>query len=95
MEFPVATFFCKQLTVAARLDDSSMLHHYDAIRMLDGREPVGDDQSGAPAAQPLDRFLNMTFGMAIERGGRLIQKQYGRIFEDGAGDRQPLALPSR
>ena len=47
---------------------------------------------GAGFHQPLQSFLHQTFRLRIECGGGLIQNQYGRILENGAGNADTLAL---
>ena len=53
---------------------------------------MGHDQRGAPLAQIVQRFLHFAFGFRIERRGRLVKKQDGRIFENRPRDRDALAL---
>src|SRR3954465_14942579 len=47
--------------VAAGGDEAAVVHHHDAVRRLDGRQPVGDDQGSAVLHQllqgPLHRLL--------------------------------------
>src|SRR5688500_3366397 len=40
-----------ELVMGAELDDASVLQHADAIRVADGREPVGDEDHGPPACR--------------------------------------------
>ena len=49
---------------------------------------------GAGFHQPLQSFLHQTFRLRIECGGGLIQNQYGRILENGAGNADALTLPT-
>jgi hypothetical protein len=37
-------------------------------------------------------ILDRLFGVAVERGGRLVEHQDARIFQDGAGDGDALLL---
>ena len=50
----------------------------------------GDD--GLVFHQPDQRFLNMLFALAVQRRGRLVKNQYRRVFQNGAGNGNPLAL---
>ncbi len=45
-----------------------------------------------PTHQLLDRLLHEALGLRVEGRGGLVENQHWRILEDGAGDRQPLAL---
>ena len=40
----------------------------------------------------LERVLDVLLGVAVERGGGLVEQQDRRRFEDGAGDRDALLL---
>jgi len=53
---------------------------------------VRDDQRGAVLCHPIERVLDVLFGVTIERRGRLVQEQDRRAFEDGTGDGYALLL---
>ncbi len=42
--------------------------------------------------QPVERLLHQALRLVVERTGRFVQQQDRRVFEDGAGDSDPLAL---
>lgn len=70
------------------------LQHDDLVGVGDGAEPVRDDD-GCPALPcgvqcPHDAPLRHR----VQRAGRLIQDQYSRVLEDGAGDGHSLLLPA-
>ena len=83
----------QQFAVGAGLGDAAAVEHHDAVRVLDGRQPVGDDDGGAPAHQRLERRLHVALRFGIERGGGLVEHQHRRVLQQRARDRQPLALP--
>ena len=56
------------------------------------RQPVGDDERGAAARQPVEGAADRRLALGVERRGRLVEQEDGRVAQDGAGDRQPLAL---
>jgi len=66
----------------------------DAIRHFDGAESMGDDDGGAVLHQAGQGFLYQMFTFAIEAGSGFIQQQDARVLEDGAGDGNPLTLPT-
>ena len=71
---------------------SSFLQHVDAVGVLDGGKPVGDDEGGAVFHQAVERVLDLALGLGIHRGGGLVQQQDRRVLEQRAGDGQPLFL---
>ena len=84
----------QQLVVRAHGDDAAAFHHGDPVRVPDGREPMRDDQHGAPGHQPLERELDHALALGVERARRLVQQQDRTIGEDRARDREPLPLPA-
>ena len=53
-----------------------------------------DDHDGAPRAQLLHGPRHRGLVRAVERAGRLVEQQHGRVLEEGAGDGHALALPA-
>ena len=78
--------------MAALAHHLALLHHHDALEPLDGGEAVRDDDGGAAHHQIGQPGLHQPFILGIQRAGRLVQQQQRRIAQDGAGDRQALAL---
>ncbi len=83
-----------QFGVRANSRPAAGFEHRDAVRVLNGREAVGDDDAGAALHQALQRLLHQALALAVERGGGLIEQQDARVFEDRAGDGDALALPA-
>ena len=52
-----------------------------------------DNKHRAILHQIVYRLLNNGFCFIIQSGGRLVQNDYRRVFDKGAGNCQPLALP--
>ena len=69
-----------------------MLEHDDPIHTVNGRKSMGDDEGGAAVHQFFDRFHDRGFGRGIERGGRLVEQQDGRVFQKSARDADALSL---
>jgi hypothetical protein len=82
----------EQFRVTAGFDDAPALDNDDEVCAADGRETVRDDNGGAPAGQIREGFLDEPFGFGVERGGRFVEDEDGRIREDGARDGEPLSL---
>ena len=50
---------------------------------------------GAPLHNFFERLLNVPFALGVQRAGGLVKQQQFRISENGAGQRDPLALTPR
>ncbi len=70
-------------------------HHRDAVRVAHRRQPVRDHQRRAPLRQFRERGLDGALRFRVERAGRLVEDQDGRVLEEGAGDGHALLLPAR
>ena len=51
-----------------------------------------DDEGGTPLHQPVERPLDLRFGIHVQRTGRFVENQYARIAQQRAGDRDALLL---
>jgi hypothetical protein len=56
---------------------------------------VREDQRGAPLHQPLQRLLDYRLVLRIDGRQRLVENQNRRIDQQGARDRETLALATR
>ena len=66
----------------------------DQVRPADLRQAVGDDEGGASPRGGGDGALDLVFGGAVDGAGRIVQDQDARIGQEGARQRQALALPA-
>ena len=69
-----------------------MIHDSNFVRVQYGRQPVGDDNCGAPPHQYFKRFLHMVLTLRIQCAGGLVQEQNVRIIENRAGQGNALSL---
>ena len=76
----------------ALLDDAAVVEHDQAVHLRDGGEPVRDGDHGLARHQRAERRLDRGLDFAVERGGRLVEHQDRRVFEDHARDGDALAL---
>src|SRR5690242_15537086 len=61
---------CAQRGGRPLLEDAPVAEHDDAVRPLDGAQPVSDDQRGAPGQKPAEAALDAGLGGGIDaRGG--------------------------
>ena len=77
------------------LDDAAAVEDEDAVEGPHRRQPVSDDDGGAPAHQPRHGLLHQRLRFRIQAGCRLVEDQDRRVRQEGAGQRHPLALAAR
>src|SRR5581483_6917909 len=85
----------QELLVGTAGGDLAALHHQDLMRALHRRETVGDHDRRASLHQPVERLADQEIRAVVDAARRLVQDENARVDEDGAGDGNPLALPSR
>ena len=74
------------------LDNRTILHYQDQIRIHNGRQTVGDHKRSTALHQCVHGTADLHFRPGIHRRGSLIQDQDGRIAEHDPGDGKELAL---
>ena len=84
----------EEIAVRPLLAQLALVQHEDAIRVLDGREAVGDHHRGAAAEELRERVLDQPLGLRIDARGRLVENEDGRIVGQCAGEGEELALAS-
>lgn len=85
-----------QVPIRSRLDDVTVLKHHDPLRARDRRQPMRDDKARrlATTQDLVDRVVDAVLRRCIERACRLVERENGRLAQQRAGDREPLALPT-
>ena len=78
--------------MAALLDDLPVVDHHHVVRVADGAQAMGNDEAGASLHQAQQRLLDAHLGAGIHAAGGFVQDEDGGIGQDGAGDREQLAL---
>src|SRR5436309_8694493 len=84
-----------QLRGPPRFDDPGVRENQHAIDRRGEREAMRDQQRRAAAHDLAIALEHLTFGRQIQRRCRLIVNQDVGVDEQGARDRQPLALAGR
>ena len=77
------------------LGDLAAVHHEYLVGVPDGGEPVGDGEGGAVGDQVAEVVLDDGLGLVVDVAGRLVEDEHLRVAQDGAGERDALALPAR
>ena len=86
---------CEQLPVGALLEHFASVHDDDAVGVSHGREPVGDDERGAPAQDAAQPLLDEHLGARVDRRGRLVEDEDRGVADDRARERDELPLTGR
>jgi hypothetical protein len=68
-----------QLGVGALLGHDAAAEHHHPVGALHRRQPVRDDQRGAPLHQPLQGLLHERARSRVERAGRLVEDEDARV----------------
>src|SRR5450755_2589146 len=91
----ILTAFCHQLRVISALNNMAFFHHNDALRTLNGAEPMRDDNDGAASTDCLHILANDMFSLEIKRTGSFIEDQNSRVGNESPRNRNPLSLTAR
>jgi hypothetical protein len=77
------------------LGHAPLRHHHDEVGPARGGQPVRDGHERLPAVEALEGSDDAGFRLRVQGRGRLVQDEHGRATHQGAGQRDPLALPAR
>ena len=66
--------------MSALFGDAPTQYNGDFVSVADSGQAVGYDQCGSALAQFVQRVLNEHFRRVVERRGRFIEDEDGRIF---------------
>ena len=66
VELIIGALFGHQLFVAAALDDASVIQHHNNIRVLYGRQTVGDHKDCPPLHQSVHAILHQRLGAGVD-----------------------------
>jgi hypothetical protein len=94
VELCIQTACLDQLLVATSLHYAALIDHQYLVRIPDRREPVGDDERGAPGKHGLERSLQGGFRFRIKVGGSFVQNDDVGCLEQQSSDGDALPLPA-
>ncbi len=89
MQLGVHALMLQQVMVRSALHDPPVFNHHDFISLLNGRQTVSDNQRGTVFLQLIQRRLNGTLGLGIQRRGGFIKDQDRAVTQQRAGWRWP------
>ncbi len=81
-----------QFVQGAGVDDPAAVHERDPVGQLQGGLAVGDEDGGGAASGPGQGGVDLGLGPGVDRGGGVVEDQDLGVGEQGAGERDPLAL---
>ena len=61
------------------LDHPTMIEHDDLVCVANGRESVGNGERRPALGEALERVLDGPLGLCVERRGRLVEDEDGRL----------------
>ena len=70
---------CHEFSVGALFSNTPLVQHQNAVGIDDARKPMRKNQRGAPAHQPIERFLDDRFVLGIHRRQCFIENQDRRV----------------
>ena len=90
MKFLVNAVKLQEFFVSAAFNNMTLIKHNDHIGIFDRTQAVGNGENGTVAHYAVERVLHQPFSYSIQCTGRFVKNQYGRIFQDGAGNGNAL-----
>ena len=77
----------------ALFDDIAVIHHEDAVGVLDRRQTMRDDKRGLSAHQLPHRRLHLLLGLGVDVARGLVENEHRRVAQHRAGDGEQPLLP--
>lgn len=84
-----------QFLMRADFCNFSIIDHNDFIRIAHSRKPMSNDKHRTVCHKVFYRLLHDCFRLVIQRGSRLVQNNYRRIFDESTGNRQSAVSARR
>ena len=92
MERRVASAQRDELVMGAELDDAAVVDDGDAVGSHRRGEAVGDEHGGGAVEHGVEGPLDPRLGLEVEVRGGLVEDEDPRTGEEGARQREELAL---
>src|SRR5438445_1082345 len=91
-DFAVEAAALNQLLMGAALNDAAGVEHQNQIGVLHGGKALRDDECRSPFAEPAHGLPDQPLGLRVHAGGGVVEDEDARVHQEGARDRQALAL---
>ena len=78
--------------MSATFADRPIIKHGDGIGPANGGKTVSDYENSAAGHEIVQSILNEQFRFGVELGSRFVQNEDGSVLQQGAGNREALAL---
>src|SRR6185312_8309381 len=85
----------KQLLVRTALDRLAARYHDDLVHLHHRGQAMGREDHGTALGDLEQRTVDRGLGGLVERRSRLVEQQHRGIADNGAGNRDALALSAR
>ena len=95
IEIGVPSVERQESVVTPLLHDRAVGNDGDLVGVRDGGKAVRHHQRGASPAELVQRSADLLLCHGVQRAGRLVQNQDGRILQENPGDRKTLLLSAR
>ena len=94
VELEIAASQLEQRLMRAALQNSSIFDHQNLVGTANGGQPMGNDKRRPPLHQVGKALLDHSLRLGVEAGGSFVQNENAGIGQNGARNRDPLALPA-
>ena len=71
----------------------ALVENENAVGVLNGAQPVRDDERGAALEQTVERFANQNLGLGVHARRRFVKNQEPGIVRQRPREADQLALP--
>ena len=85
----------QEILMRSDFDDPASIEHDDPIGILNGRQPMRNDESRTIFHKIGQRQLHDALGLRVQGRCCFIQNQERRVAQDRSRDGQPLSLAAR
>ena len=86
----VSPHFVKKLVMQSLLHYTTVVHHDDIVGVHNLRNAVGNNDDSPVFFDGIEALPDLLGGDGIEVGGRLIEEDDGRVFQEKPGDGDSL-----
>ena len=90
--FPVGGVALVQLLMGAEAGHPALVDEQHPVHLLDGGNPVGNEDGGLPLAGGAEIAQDVPLGLGVHGGDGVVQNQDGGILHQRPGNGNPLLL---